>query len=128
VSFYLFVLSCLAVWRITHLLATEDGPFDLLVRLRRLLGAGALGRLMDCFGCLSLWVAIPFAWLIGDGWLERGLSWPALSGAAMLLQRITDRGPPPAAYHEDEEDADGMLRAGPGEAGGNRRPEDDRER
>ena len=33
-----FVLAVLATWRVTHLLASEDGPGDLIVRFRRLLG------------------------------------------------------------------------------------------
>jgi len=38
-GFYLFTLSVLCVWRITHLLYAEDGPWDLFVRLRRFAGA-----------------------------------------------------------------------------------------
>ncbi len=44
-----FALSVLAVWRVTHLLAREDGPGDVVYRLRRRLGETTLGRLMDCF-------------------------------------------------------------------------------
>lgn len=78
-NWYLCALASLAVFRITHLLAAEDGPWDVLLGLRRVLGASVVGQLMDCFNCLSLWVAVPFALLIGDGWRERGLLWPALS-------------------------------------------------
>ena len=34
-----FVLAALATWRVTHLLSSEDGPADLLYRLRTRLGA-----------------------------------------------------------------------------------------
>ena len=96
------VLGALAVWRVTHLLAAEDGPFDIIVRIRRRLGAGFWGRLMDCFYCLSLWVAAPFAWLLGAGWREWILLWLALSAAAILLNRTADHFfPDPAEYHED---------------------------
>jgi hypothetical protein len=54
-----FVLSILATWRITHLLAKEDGPADLVVRLRARFGSASAGKLMDCFNCLSVWVAAP---------------------------------------------------------------------
>ena len=43
------------------------------------------------------WVAAPFALLVGGDWVERGLAWPAFSGAAMLLEKITDRGTPLSA-------------------------------
>jgi hypothetical protein len=82
-----FLLAVLAVWRITHLLAREDGPWDLIVRLRGRVGDGFWGGLLDCFYCLSVWSALPFALWLGDGWAERGILWPALSGAAILLDR-----------------------------------------
>lgn len=56
-----FALTSLAVWRITHVLAEEDGPADTVLRLRARLGPGQLGELMDCFYCLSVWVAAPRA-------------------------------------------------------------------
>jgi len=64
-DFYLLLLGALVVWRLTHLLHAEDGPWDLLRRLRERLGEGFGGRLLDCFYCLSLWIAAPAAWLIG---------------------------------------------------------------
>jgi len=86
-----FVLCTLAVWRVTHLLAEEDGPWDLVVRFRKGSGDGVLGRLLDCFYCLSLWVAVPPAIGMGNGWIERSLYWLALSGAACLVERFCDR-------------------------------------
>ena len=82
-----FLICGLAVWRLTHLLAAEDGPWDLVVRLRRALGAGFLGRMMDCFNCLSLWASAPFALWVVSGWVERLVAWLALSGAACLANR-----------------------------------------
>ena len=55
------VLAALATWRLTHLLADEDGPHDAVVTLRRRLGDFFVGSLMDCFQCLSLWIAAPLA-------------------------------------------------------------------
>jgi hypothetical protein len=97
-----FVIGVLAVWRISLLLHAEDGPAAVFVRLRRALGRGFWGQVLDCFQCTSLWVAAPFGWLLGATWTERLLLWPALSGAAIVLERITPRGaPPPAVYIED---------------------------
>jgi hypothetical protein len=89
---YELLLGSLAVWRLTHLLHAEDGPFDLVARLRAAAGAGVLGQLMDCFYCLSLWIAAPFALILADGAKDRALLWLALSGAAGLLERATARG------------------------------------
>src|SRR2546430_11578163 len=63
-SIFEFVLAVLAVWRLTHLLVAEDGPFQAIAWLRRTAGHGFWGSLLDCFYCLSLWIAVPFAlWL-----------------------------------------------------------------
>jgi hypothetical protein len=71
--------------------------------------------LLDCFACLSLWVSVPFALIVGTTWLEWVLVWLGLSGGAMLIERFTARytEPPPAHYIEDlptKEDHDDMLR------------------
>jgi hypothetical protein len=84
-----FAAASLATWRIAHLLAYEDGPGDLLVRFRAWLSDSFLGKLMDCFSCLSLWVALLFAPVVTFRFPEVALIWVALSGAACLLERGT---------------------------------------
>src|SRR5271169_2412847 len=83
-----FALAALATWRVTHLLASEDGPADLVARLRAQLGNSFVGKMMDCFDCLSLWVAIPTAFSVSRQPSVLLLSWLALSGAAILLERL----------------------------------------
>jgi hypothetical protein len=83
------VLSIPAVWRITHLFSKEDGPFDIVFRIRKKAGNGFWGSLLDCFYCTSVWVSLPFAFWLGTSWAEKLLSWPALSGAVCLLEQAT---------------------------------------
>jgi hypothetical protein len=114
VNVYLFVLGILGVWRVTHLLHAEDGPRGAIVALRRRVGNGVVGQAMDCFKCLSLWVAVPFALAIGhDAW-ERGLLWPALSAASIVVEGIVRQlMPAGATWVEDEpvpEDSHVQLR------------------
>ena len=54
----------------------------------------------------SIWIAVPFALLLGQGWRERLLLWPASSGGAILPERSTTRpqAQVPSFYVEDEED------------------------
>ena len=82
------VLALLATWRVTHLLAEEDGPADVIVRMRAWLGDRFIGKLMDCFNCLSLWIAAPAALFICRRPLEWLFTWLALSGGACLLQQF----------------------------------------
>jgi hypothetical protein len=89
-----FVLCAFACWRVTHLLANEDGPGNVVLRIRRSLGDSVVGHAMDCFYCLSLWVAGPLALILVQdllGWL---LAWLALSGVACVIERVSTRGPP----------------------------------
>jgi Protein of unknown function (DUF1360) len=106
--FTLLLMAIFAVWRVTHLLAAEDGPGDLFARLRGAAGEGAIGRLLDCFYCLSLWIAAPFAWLLAVSWRDGVLTWLALSGAAVLLERLTARAAP-AMWREDTDATDATI-------------------
>jgi hypothetical protein len=106
-QWYLLVVGGLVVWRLTHLLQAEDGPWGVVLRLRAAAGNGMLGALMDCFYCLSVWIALPFAALLAANWLHGLLLWPALSAAAILLDRATGgptrwpQGPPQPAVHDE---------------------------
>jgi hypothetical protein len=116
--FYDLFLGTLFVWRITHLLNAEDGPWDLVVRLRLMAGRGFWGQLLDCFYCLSIWIAAPLALILGKKPGERVLLWPALSAGAILLERVTERGhgEPPPLFFEDREVENVMLRKREGQA------------
>jgi hypothetical protein len=87
-QWFRFAVALLAVWRITHLLAAEDGPWDLIAWMRGKAGASVFGKLMDCFYCLSLWISIPFCFYVEQSWLDRLVAWLALSGGASLLNRL----------------------------------------
>ena len=113
---YWLLVGTLCTWRLTHLLTAEDGPWQIVARLRRRAGTGFWGGLMDCFNCASLWMAAPFAVLLGDSWAHTGLLWLASSGGAILVQRLTTReceDSPSYFEHSDSPgDRDGMLRKG----------------
>jgi len=113
-KFYWLVLGVLTVWRVTFFLQAEDGPWDIVIRVREFVAEGFWGKLLDCFYCLSVWIAAPMAYLLGQSWTERALLWPSLSAAAILLERVTNKAPrvQPALFAEDpgEEQDNGMLR------------------
>lgn len=100
--FYWFVLALLATWRVTQLLARESGPWNVLGRLRG--GAGKVLRreLLSCFNCLSIWVALPFTLVVSHSLGTFLVSWLALSGGAVLLDRFA-RDPLQVLAAADEE-------------------------
>jgi hypothetical protein len=81
-----FLLAIFAVWRVTHLLAREDGPRDIFRHMRRV---PLLGKVAACFYCLSMWVSVPLAFFLKGNAVETLVGWLALSGAAILLERMT---------------------------------------
>jgi hypothetical protein len=113
VHYYWLILGILAVWRVTHLLYAEDGPWDIFVKFRKSVGEGFWAGLFDCFYCLSLLISLPLGVWIGESVMEMALLWPALSAGAILLERMTAHEPmltPAAPYLEGEEEKDVLFR------------------
>lgn len=78
------IIAALAVYRVSRMVAIEEGPFSLFTKIRSLAPAQTwLQRGLECPICISFWVALPVAlWLGGDA-----LTWLALSGVAVLLTK-----------------------------------------
>jgi hypothetical protein len=117
------IVASLAVWRLSHALWGEDGPWEGFARIRSLAGQTFFGRTLDCFYCLSFWLAIPFALIVSSHPLRVIVAWPAISGAAILLERVTakpadgsavwteiNERAPEESSKPTEEDGHGVLR------------------
>jgi hypothetical protein len=105
---YWLALGVLAVWRITHLLHAEHGPWGLLARGRAAAARLGLGEGVACFYCLSVWTAAPVAYWLAAGWPGRLVTWLGLSAGAILIEVRWLGGPAPT--HSLEEPSDGLLR------------------
>lgn len=68
-----FLLGSLVVWRLTHLIAEEDGPADVVVRMRARAGDGA--------ACLLEQATRERELSIGGGGSVDGLLWQQAEGA-----------------------------------------------
>ena len=108
---YWLLLGALVVWRLTHLLHAEDGPWDLMRRFRDAVARGFAGGLFDCFYCLSLWIAAPVAWFLGSEATHKFLLWPALSAGAIIIERVIHNDDAVPAPFVEEEVEDELLRA-----------------
>lgn len=87
---FCLLIAVLATWRLARFIAREDGPFEVVVRLRRRAGSGFLGQLMDCPYCLSVWLAIPFAFALADSLVPWLTAWLAISGGASFLENLLE--------------------------------------
>jgi hypothetical protein len=103
--FYWLIIGVLAVWRLSHLLVAEGGPWSGIEWMRRRIAGSFFGELVNCFYCLSVWVAVPFAFFLDDTWKGRLLLWPALSAGAIIIERMLHRETfaPEPIYYEDQE-------------------------
>lgn len=91
-----FIVMALAVYRVSALIAIEDGPFDVMASLRgRVNQSSWFGRGVRCVVCVSFWLAIPAAWIIsppavsgaGSAWV----TWLGLTGAVSVVHRALTR-------------------------------------
>jgi|WetSurMetagenome_2_1015567.scaffolds.fasta_scaffold918347_2 hypothetical protein len=88
---WVFILACLACWRICHFVAKEDGPlgfmFDIRYRLLRCTTPN-LGLLIRCVKCLSVWTSLIFTLVLF--WKLWFLYWLAMSAVVMLFEALYD--------------------------------------
>ena len=62
----IYIIMALATWRISNLIVNEDGPWELLERLRNFIGVkdgpygkygtNVIARGISCVWCLSVWI------------------------------------------------------------------------
>jgi hypothetical protein len=99
--FFRFLIAALATWRLAFLLARERGPWDIFGRFRRGAGHGVVGEFLKCVKCVSMWVAVPFAFFVRGDWGELIVIWLALAGVTALIDEWTR---PPFEWQESKED------------------------
>lgn len=87
----IYLVMPVVVWRITHLISAEDGPFDVIFRVRKWLGSSFGGKLMDCFYCLSIWIGLLCAVMTGNHILMIILLGLFYSGIAILLEKLSNK-------------------------------------
>jgi len=98
-SIVALLVAVAAVWRVTHALVHEAGPFDGLTALR---GVALFRGVLGCFYCTSLWAALPIALWLGQGLVEVVVLCVGFSGGAILIERLSGGPmPAPALWQED---------------------------
>lgn len=85
-----FVVAALAAYRLSYLVAREEGPFGVFAAIRGHIDPQQktwIGRGINCTVCVSFWLALPAAILAGGGWLE----WLAVAGAILAIHGLVMR-------------------------------------
>lgn len=96
----LIVIAALASYRLSMLIALEDGPFDVLFTIRQKLGAyrrhqdGSvnpthIGKLLSCPYCIGIWVALVLALVLFPITAVTGLYWFAIAGCQVFLESLS---------------------------------------
>lgn len=80
-----FVIGTLVTWRLTALLCYDDGPWGSVRVVRTMLSRIGLAKLLECFHCTSVWIALGVAASLYKATVPVLLLWWALAGAASLL-------------------------------------------
>lgn len=97
-----YLLAMLAVWRLTHLIYTEAGPWNIMVFFRSFVARSIFSNLITCFYCLSLWVAVPFAYYLSHSWISGFVGCLALSAVAIFIHEILQT--QTVEYYEEREE------------------------
>jgi hypothetical protein len=87
-------LAGLAVYRVAHMLAREDGPFDLFAIWRDRIGQhNWIGRGFHCVLCISFWLSLlAMAWVMFSQSviLDAVVIWLAIAGLVQMFQQLED--------------------------------------
>ena len=87
---FVFILAVLAVYRLTVLVTHEEGPFGAFAWLREKIDPAQkswLGRGLNCPACVSFWISLAAAWLLGGGVLE----WLGIAGAVIIVNKVMSK-------------------------------------
>lgn len=101
-EWYPFFLLSLAVWRVSSLFAREDGPFDIFIRFRGLVGVQNLGtdhesgtnwfnKGLICPWCSSVWISLVVALFYVQTAEEYFILALALSSASIMVDSFVTR-------------------------------------
>ena len=95
-SFLWWIVVVLAVYRVSHLIAMEEGPGSIFLLLREKVNQGNwVGRGLHCVLCISFWLSLFVPVFIMDNppshIRESVILWLGTAGAVLTLHRLTSK-------------------------------------
>lgn len=83
-----FILAALAVYRVSRMIAMEDGPADVFARLRDKAGqSNWIGRGLNCPMCISFWLGFITAWPIANSFYFWVIGALAMSAVTVIIHK-----------------------------------------
>lgn len=89
-SLFSFIVMTLVVWRVSVLIAADEGPFSLIEKARSRIDPHQstwLGRGVRCVGCVSFWASLAAALIVQASVWE----WLGMAGGALLIHKAVTR-------------------------------------
>ena len=88
-----FTLSVLAVYRVSYMIANEDGPLDVFVFIREKAGQkNWIGRGLNCVLCISVWLSvIPAVGFFRSSFETLVLYWFAIAGGVLVIHKYFNK-------------------------------------
>lgn len=91
-EWFFFSIAALATYRLSRLIADEEGPWSVFSKIRDATPEQTnLRRGIECIMCVSVWAAIPItAGLVAGGAIPLAFSplwWLALSSITVLIRK-----------------------------------------
>ena len=95
-SFLWWFIAMLAVYRLSHMIAMEEGPGAVFHLLREKFGQGNwFGRGLNCVLCISFWLSLSVpSFIMASNPVnprEFVILWVGTSGAVLTLHRLTSK-------------------------------------
>lgn len=83
-------MATLATYRISRMIALEDGPADVLSLLRERVGQSSwIGRGLHCVLCISFWLSWCIVWLLPlNSVSEYVLTALGIAGACVIIHKV----------------------------------------
>jgi hypothetical protein len=91
-NFFILIISSLAVFRLSELVAYDEGPFEIFKRIRNLFRHGSqIDKMLECIYCNGIWWSLLLTiFLSGIHVIEVWafpLWWLGIAGGAIVVTR-----------------------------------------
>lgn len=94
VNSFIFLLSVLSIYRLSHMIVFEDGFFDVFIRMRMWIDSHANPndwkvKGFHCILCVSFWLSLIPAIFFSENIYYFFLLWGGVSGGVLVLHKLS---------------------------------------